>query len=458
MSKKNVTSPRLQIVLRVGFFYAILWACLARGGSATKTAEPAAVKPTAVESAPQTAATAVKRLSTRHIDPAVKPVQYGPVGVEQRPLVPAPHNIGTPANPTPVCAVDCFGENCGCASGQCAHQKKWQNASGMTWRDMKPSPFQSYGQGEYVGHQRLAHVPEYRLRVDDQIAFLFRLTREETDKPYLINVGDEFQVESFTDNNLNRNLLVQPDGTVTLRLLGQVKATKLTVAKLRDKIEELYTKYYKVPAITLTPVRVNTKLEDLRNVVDNRNGIVGGQTVLLRVNPEGTIALPAIGYMMAQGLTLEELKHEINLKYKETIPGMEVTPILQTRAPRYVYVLGEVKSPGRYQLDGPTTVMQALAQAGSWNVGANLRQIVIFRRGDDWRLMATTVNLQGALLLANQPCPPGELWVNDSDVILVPKGPLLLTDDYINLIFTRGLYSVVPFTTNYQWNGVGVIN
>ena len=44
--------------------------------------------------------------------------------------------------------------------------------------------------------------------------------------------------------------------------------------------------------------------------------------------------------------------------------------------------------------------------------------------------MATTVNLQGAMLFANQPCPPGELWVSDSDVILVPKGALLLTDDY----------------------------
>jgi polysaccharide export outer membrane protein len=82
---------------------------------------------------------------------------------------------------------------------------------------------------------------------------------------------------------------------------------------------------------------------------------------------------------------------------------------------------------------------------------------VIFRRGDDWRLIATTVNLQGALLMANQPCPPGELWVSDSDVILVPKGALLLTDDYINLIFTRGLWSVVPFTTNYQWNSVSIV-
>jgi polysaccharide export outer membrane protein len=444
MSKKFINSQRMLLVLRVGFFYAILWACLARSGTAEKSTEPAAEP--AAKPVPQTAATAPKRLATFHLDPAVTPVQYGP------------NTIGTPANPTPVCAVDCFNGNCGsCANGNCGHQKKWQNPSGMTWRDMKPGAFQAYGQGEYVGHERLAHVPEYRIRVDDQISFLYRLTREETDKPYLINVGDEFTVESFTDANLNRNLLVQPDGTVTLRLLGQVKATKLTVAKLRDKIEELYQKYYKVPAITLTPIKVNTRLEDLRNVVDNRNGVVGGQTVQLRVNPEGTVALPAIGTVMAQGLSLEELKREINLEYAATIPGIEVTPILSQRAPRYVYVLGEVRTPGRFVLEGPTTVMQAIAMAGSWNVGANLRQIVIFRRGDDWRLLATTVNLQGAMLFANQPCPPGELWVNDSDVILVPKGSLLLTDDAINLVFTRGIYGVVPFTTNYQWNNISVI-
>ena len=43
--------------------------------------------------------------------------------------------------------------------------------------------WQSYAQGEYVGHSRLPHVPEYRIRVDDQIAFVFRLTREETSTP-----------------------------------------------------------------------------------------------------------------------------------------------------------------------------------------------------------------------------------------------------------------------------------
>jgi polysaccharide export outer membrane protein len=116
-----------------------------------------------------------------------------------------------------------------------------------------------------------------------------------------------------------------------------------------------------------------------------------------------------------------------------------------TRAPRYVYVLGEVKVPGRFALEGPTSVTQAISLAGSWNVGANLQQIVILRRGDDWRLMATMIDLKGALA-GKEPCPCGEIWLGDSDVVLVPKSAILRTDDFINLVFTRGIYGVLPFS------------
>jgi polysaccharide export outer membrane protein len=119
-------------------------------------------------------------------------------------------------------------------------------------------------------------------------------------------------------------------------------------------------------------------------------------------------------------------------------------------------VLGEVRIPGRYVLEGPTTVMQAIAMAGSWNVGANLRQVVVFRRADDWRLLATMVNLQGAMLYANDACPAGEIWLNDSDVVILPKGKILLCDDFIQLVFSRGVYGVVPFNASYTW-GPGAI-
>jgi len=338
-----------------------------------------------------------------------------------------------PAAPCDIRGVD--GGHCSC------RRRGWEAARCAQW--------QAYAQGEYVGHERTAHVPEYRLRVDDQLDMVYRLTREETPDPYRLNVGDEIQGESFTDPEINRNLLLQPDGTITLRLLGQVHATGLTVTQLRDSLEEKYKKFYKIPAITVTPLKVNTKLEDLRATVDRRAGI-GGQSQFVRVTPEGTIALPAIGSVQAQGLTLPELQLELNECYRRVVEGIQVIPILVQRAPRYVYVLGEVNNPGRFEMTGPTTALQALSMAGSWRVGANLRQIVIFRRGDDWRLLATMIDLQAALL-GNQSCPPGEIWLDDSDVIIVPKSPILLTDDFIELVFTRGIYGVLPLNATLNF-------
>ena len=187
------------------------------------------------------------------------------------------------------------------------------------------------------------------------------------------------------------------------------------------------------------------------DAVDARAGD-GGQGQLTTVAPDGTIQLVGVGNVPAQGLTLNEIKREVNSRYAMVVQGLEVSPILATRAPRSVYVLGEVATPGRYDLTGPTTVMQALALAGSWNVGANIRQVIVFRRTDDWRLIATRLNLR-SVLLGNKPCSAGEIWLRDSDIVLVPKSKLLLTDEYIDLIFTRGLYGVVPMNTIFRTPG-----
>jgi len=281
---------------------------------------------------------------------------------------------------------------------------------------------------------------------------VFRVTRDETPNPYEINVGDEVSVESATDSDLRRTLVVLPDGTITLPLLGQVRAARLTVPELRQELEERYKKYYRIPGITVTPVKVDTQLEDLRFTVSGRSGF-GGQVLAGRVTPEGTIQLPVVRSVPAQGLTLDEFARELNQRFNEQIQGIEVVPVLTQRAPRFVYVLGEVKQPGRYPLEAPTTVMQAIAMAGSYNVGAHISSIVIFRRADDWRLIATVVNLRNAML-GKVPCPPGEIWVSDADLIIVPKSRILWTDDTIELVFTRGLYGIIPFSGNYSFTNL----
>jgi polysaccharide export outer membrane protein len=165
--------------------------------------------------------------------------------------------------------------------------------------------------------------------------------------------------------------------------------------------------------------------------------------IQVTVTPAGDVQLPGIASVFVQGLTLGEAKQEIDARYDSTIPGVQVTLVLVQRAKRFIYVLGEVAQSGRFELEGPTTVMQALAMAGRPTVGANTRQVVVFRRGPDWRLMATMLDLRGALY-ARRPVPADDIWLNDSDIVLVPKTPIQQVDEVIEQYITRGAYSLIP--------------
>jgi polysaccharide export outer membrane protein len=323
------------------------------------------------------------------------------------------------------------------------------------WKSQRLIPWQAFAQGEYVGPSRLEHVHEYRLRVDDELQFVYRLTASRSTRPYRWEVGDRLRVQSLATNDVNQEATVGPDGTITLPFVGQVAAAGATIDGLRDDLNSRYRTVHVAPNIMVTPLKFNTRLEELRASVDARYG-TGGQVRQVTVTPDGTVQLPALGSVYVQGLTLAECQREIDERYAQLVQGMEITPILVHRAPRFVFVLGEVRAPGRYSLEGPTTIMQAVAMAGSWNVGANLKELVVFRRDDCWRLMATKLNIQGALR-GHRPCPADEIWLRDSDIVLVPKSALLLTDDAINLLFTRGLYSVIPANVTFNYGKLSTL-
>ena len=342
----------------------------------------------------------------------------------------------------PRCGVDEAGQCC-CYDGR--------------WREELPMNFSEYGQGEYVGPPRLHHIDRYRLRVDDQLTLVYRLTRELDPREYRFNVGDELRVEgenltgdggtqnaAATAGDFDRSMVILPDGSITIPFVGRVRAAGRTVQQLRDEVQERSKQWYKFPMWTITPIRVNTRLEDLRAAVDARAG-QGGQSITLRVSPDGTVQPPAIGSVCVQGLTLDEAKFELDQRYSQAgFRGIEVSTILTERAPTFVYVLGEVRQPGRFTLERPTTVMGAISLAGGWNIGGNLRQIVVFRRAEDWRLVATRINLQGSLM-GRHPTPADEIFLRDADIVLVPKCPLQRIDDAINLVFTQGVNPLITF-------------
>lgn len=327
--------------------------------------------------------------------------------------------------------VDCnFGDGCG--------ETRWNQWGKIPWQHL--------GQGEYIGPPRMPDVPVYLVRVDDQIEFRYVATRYQSGKQYRIQAGDELRIESLVDPNVNRTVVVQPDGTITLLLLDQVQAARLTIAELTTLLKEKYKEYYKIFDLTVSPQKTNTRLDDLLAAVNNRFN-AGGQGQVVTVAADGTISLTKIGKVPAQGLSLDELAAEVNARYADYVEGLETTPILVQRAPHFVYVLGDVKQGGRFQMDRPTTLMQAIALANGINNGGNLRQVVVFRRAEDWRLIATKLDIRGAVY-GYRPTPADEIFLRDSDVVLVPKSSIKRTDDFIELIMTNGFYRAFPVQFN----------
>lgn len=322
------------------------------------------------------------------------------------------------------------------------------------WQCPYNTPFNSYGPGEYAGPARTHRMPEYRLRSGDTVQLTFMLTALRSEGSYRLVVGDELLIEAEADKGLTRGtlekgLVIQPDGTITLRLIGQVHSAGQTIDQLREVLENRYKEFYPEPAIDVTPVNTGTAARQVREAISGAGGF-DPQQITQTITPSGEIRLPRVGSIQAQGLTLDELKVEINLRYDETVGGLEIEPSLQSQAPHNVFVLGEVRQPGRFNLDNtPTTVLGAIAMAGGHVPGANLRQIVVFRRGENWELLSTLLDLRGAIL-GREAHPADEIWVRDGDVIILPSTPIRLFDNFVRQVFTEGIYGVVPITASYN--------
>ena len=331
----------------------------------------------------------------------------------------------------------------------------------QSWRDLHPYNFSPLAHGEWIGPVRLPSNYKYRIRVGDQLRFTYLLSRAINSSSFPLRVGDELEISSVSDPLVRigdlqqgRGNIIQPDGKLYLRMIDPVPAAGLTIKQLEKVLEEEYATSVKKPTIDIIPIKTNTLLQDIRDSVDARNG-QGGQAFFDTVDPDGTIRLPKLGAICVQGLTLNEIKREVNLRYSQIVAGLEVEPGLQQEAQHFVFVYGQVARPGRFELLGPTSVTQALAMAEGLRLGGNNREIVVMRRAEDWRLVATRIDLRGAHL-GRDGLPSDEIWLRDGDLIIVPKTPIQRFDDFVQQVFVQGVYGVLPFAQVGAGFDVGV--
>lgn len=344
-----------------------------------------------------------------------------------------------PQQPTGVTAGACKPCITGvdCAQGPDG-EKRWHDAQGID--------FGPLWHGEYIGPIRLPSLLEYRVRINDEVLVTYIPNRQVVPDEYKLTPGDELNINSVSDEAINRDRVqIQPDGTIVVPLIvdTRIMAAGKSIGQLRRDLEVAFKKYISNPAINVEPFKVNTAVEDLKDAV-NGPFAAGGRVLKTVVNPDGRIQLVGIGSVYVLGMTLEEIKRELNLRYRSKFVGIEVEPRLSRTAPHFLFVFGEVATQGRFEMNGPTTVTQGLALAGGLKLGANNRQVVIFRRAEDWRLVSTMLDLRGGQL-GKRPNPSDEIWLRDSDLIIVPPTPIKSFGNAVQQVFTDGLYRIVPF-------------
>lgn len=98
------------------------------------------------------------------------------------------------------------------------------------------------------------------------------------------------------------------------------------------------------------------------------------------VDQSGNVSLPLIGSVPAAGQTQDELALAIRDRLAATfLRDPRVSVMIETAAPVTLAVEGDVEDPGVYEIVPGSTLLTALAQAGSPTETAKLDEVLIFR-------------------------------------------------------------------------------
>ena len=176
---------------------------------------------------------------------------------------------------------------------------------------------------------------------------------------YRIKAGDTLAVEVLEDAQLNRSLLVLPDGTINFPYAGTIRAGGRTVDQVQENIASgIAANFASTPTVFVT-------VSGLRPETPAPAGAVSG------------IVGPAID----------------------------------------IYFLGEVKAPGLKPVAKGTTFLQAIAQAGGFTPFAATKRIQI-RRTIAGAQQVYSIDYRA---LSNGAALSRDIVLQAGDVILVPE-------------------------------------
>lgn len=154
------------------------------------------------------------------------------------------------------------------------------------------------------------------------------------------------------------------------------------------------------------------------------------------VQPDGYVTLLAAGDIHVEGRTVPEVTEAIRSAYAKILREPIITVRLKDFDKPYFVVGGEVGHPGKYDLRGDTTVLQAIAIGGGFTDAAKHSQVWLFRRISNEWVETRKLDLKKMLSAGNLSEDP---HLRPGDMLYVPKSALAKVKPFIP-VATVGTY------------------
>lgn len=282
--------------------------------------------------------------------------------------------------------------------------------------------------------------------------FLYNILRAED---YILKMGDIIEVSVWEHKDLSRTLTIRPDGKISFPLIDEIVAAGFTSKELDEIITKKLSQFFPQPKVTVIVQRFqNNQIFVLGQV--NRPGtfildhdvkileaisLSGGflpnadlkKAVVFREN------IGVLPINLHNLLNLKEFEYNISLKPNDTI-------YIPNNNDNFVYVIGEITTPGIYQIENNLTLLKAITLAGSPKKSARLQFTKLIRQSENGPIIIN-VDLKN---LVSKPEDIQEIILKPGDIVYLPPTKLAKFNKVLDQVMP--LFTALFYTTETTYN------
>ncbi len=259
--------------------------------------------------------------------------------------------------------------------------------------------------------------------------------------------GDEISISVYRQEDLDRKILIPPDGYIFFPLVGEIKAEGMRPSELRRVITDGLAKTIEDPQVSVDVISFGAPrvVADPQVSVD----IISSSSPKALADPQVSVEMVSFG--TPKIVVDPQVAVDITrLSAPKTVYDPQVSIEVTNFGGQKVYVLGEVKHPGVFAANGNMSLVEAISMAGGLTLDGNDKTVLLVRTGGQGP-QPMVVDLERALTKGDMTQNP---VLRRGDIVYVPRTYISNVDRFFEHLSTI-IKPLINIETGY-WLGQNI--